>query len=113
MTPGLRRGRAEDILATLREDLESARELVRRGKEAFETDRLLRLSAEALLGRIGEAARLLPDDVANAVFGTDREAWVAQRVIVDHIYHRLDYDEVWSTLESDVPVVTRMLSSLG
>lgn len=52
----------------------------------------------------------MPEDVADAVFGADREAWIAQRIIVDHIYHRLDYDEVWSTLDADVPVVIEMLA---
>jgi len=25
------------------------------------------------------------------------------RILVDHIYHRLDYDALWKTLEADVP----------
>ncbi len=94
---------------TLRTDLDSARDLVGRGHDAFNADRLLRLSAEALLGRIGEAARLLSDDVADDVFGADRDAWIAQRIVVDHIYHRLDYEEVWATLNADVRVVAERL----
>lgn len=84
----------EAVLASLREAIGSARELVERGKEAFDSDRLLRLSAEAILGRIGEIARLLPDDPADELFGADRRAWVAQRIVVDHVYHRLNYDRV-------------------
>jgi len=90
------------MLASLREDIGSARELVERGKDAFDSDRLLRLSAEAILGRIGEIARLLPDDPADELFGADRRAWVAQRIVVDHVYHRLNYDRVWATLITDV-----------
>lgn len=110
MTPKPRKRPAADILATLRKDLDSAHDLVGRGNDAFNSDRLLRLSAEALLGRIGEAAKLLSDDVAEDVFGADREAWIAQRIVVDHVYHRLDYDEVWATLHADVPVVAERLA---
>ncbi len=111
MTPNPQNRNVDDILATLRDDLASARELVRRGADAYRSDRLLRLSAEAILGRLGETAKLLPVDLANEVFGTDREAWIAQRIIVDHIYHRLDYDEVWATLDADVPVVAERLAA--
>lgn len=110
MTSKPRKRPTEDILEILRKDLDSARDLLGRENDAFNSDRLLRLSAEALLGRIGEAAKLLPDDVANGIFGADREAWIAQRIVVNHIYHRLDYDEVWATLDADVPVVANRLA---
>jgi len=111
VTPKPQNRKVDDMLTTLRDDLASARELVRRGKDAYRSDRLLRLSAEAILGRLGETAKLLPDDLAADVFGTDREAWIAQRIIVDHIYHRLDYDEVWATLDTDVAVVGERLAA--
>ncbi len=81
-----------------------------RGKKAFQSDRLLRVSAEAILGRIGEAARLLSGDLADEVFGPDRDGWIAQRILVDHVYHRLDYDEVWATLDTDVAAVGERLA---
>jgi hypothetical protein len=28
---------------------------------------------------------------------------IANRIIVDHVYHRVDYDLLWNTLERDVP----------
>ncbi len=111
MSPKPKKRPVDAILTTLREDVASAGELVRRGKDAYMSDRLLRLSAEAILGRVGETAKLLPDDLADEVFGADREAWIAQRIIVDHIYHRLDYDEVWATLGSDVAVVADRLAA--
>lgn len=109
MTPRSERQRVEAVLSTLREDIESARDLVGRGREAFDADRLLRLSAEAILGRIGEAAKVLPDQVAQDVFGSDRTAWIGQRIVVDHIYHRLDYAAVWATLISDVSALADRL----
>jgi len=99
------------MLTTLRDDLATTRELVRWGKDAYRSDRLLRLSAKAILGRLGETAELMPDDLANELFGTDREAWIAQRILVDHIYHRLDYDEVWATLDTDVAAVADRLAA--
>ena len=89
----------------------SARDLVGRGRLAFDSDRVLRLSAEAILGRIGETAKVVPNDVAEEIFGSDRAAWIAQRIVVDHLYHRLDYGEVWATLENDIPVLSARLSA--
>ena len=31
------------------------------------------------------------------------------RILVDHIYHRLDYDALWKTLEADVPLLRERL----
>ena len=112
MTAKPKKRSVDDILATLREDLASAADLVGRGKDAFDSDRLLRLSAEAILGRVGEAAKLLPDDVADDLFSPDRTAWIAQRIIVDHVYHRLNYDRVWATLNTDVTVVAGSLAAM-
>ncbi len=111
MTAKPKKRPVEDTLGTLREDLASARDLVERGKDAFDSDRLLRLSAEAILGRIGEVARVLPDDLGDDVFAPDRKAWIAQRIIVDHVYHRLNYDRVWATLSTDVPALAARLAA--
>lgn len=65
---------------------------------------MLRLAAEAIMGRIGDAAAKLRDQL-----GEDLPAevpWddvIANRSVVDHVYHRVDYAALWNTLERDVP----------
>ena len=109
MKPSSQR-RIDNVLGALREDVASARDLVGRRRQAYDTDRLLPLSAEAILGRIGEVAKILPDGVAEEIFGDDRAAWIGQRIVVDHLYHRLDYGEVWATIETDVAGLGERLS---
>ena len=102
----------EKILADLLDSADASAELVARGRAAFDEDRLLRLAGEAVVGRIGEAARKLL-----AEFGEELPPdipWsdvVGARIIVDHAYHRVDYDVIWSTLEQDVPALAASLAS--
>jgi uncharacterized protein with HEPN domain len=66
----------------------------------------LRLAGEAVIGRIGDSAAKLRDqhgdDLPKEVPWDDV---IANRIIVDHVYHRIDYDLLWNTLERDVPAL--------
>jgi len=64
---------------------------------------LLRLAGEAVIGRIADAANRLPDDVKGAVPEVAWDDIRDIRILVDHIYHRVDYDALWQTLSTDVP----------
>lgn len=94
----------EKVLADLLDSAEAGAELVARGRAAFDEDRLLRLAGGAVVGRIGEAARKLL-----AAFGEELPQdipWsdaVGARIIVDHAYHRVDYDVIWSTSSGTSP----------
>lgn len=94
------------VLGDLLDATDKAADLVARGRDAFDRDEMLRLAGEAILGRIGDAAEKL-----YAHFGDelpDGIPWseiVGNRILVDHVYHRIDYDVVWATLEQDVPVL--------
>lgn len=48
---------------------EAARELVGRGRESYESDRMPRLAGEAVVGRIGDAAAKLRDQVGDELPG--------------------------------------------
>jgi len=94
----------DKIVADLLDAVEATRELVERGRQAYESDRLLRLAGEALIGRIGDSASKLRDQLGDEI--PDGVPWddvIASRIIVDHVYHRVDYDLLWNTLERDVP----------
>lgn len=91
------------VLSDIEEAAEAALELVGRGREAWEGDRLLRLAGEAVIGRIADAANRLPDEVKDAVPDVPWDDLRDIRILVDHIYHRIDYDTLWETLATDVP----------
>ena len=52
---------------------------------------------------IGDVASKVPDQV---ILETSEVPWAkvrGMRIIVDHVYHAVDYNIVWETLRNDVP----------
>lgn len=89
----------EDI--TLAADV--AQEIVGRGRGHFEDDLVTQFGAEAVVGRIGDAASKLPEEVRESMPGLPWKEIIGFRIVVDHAYHRLDYSRVWNTLSRDIP----------
>jgi hypothetical protein len=56
----------DDLLADLAEAVDAAAELVSFGKERWDAERPLRLAGEAVIGRLGDVAAKLPDEVIKA-----------------------------------------------
>lgn len=97
------------VLADMEEAAGAGLELVGRGKAAWDRDSLLRLAGEAVIGRIADAAGRLPDEVKRAVGDVPWDDIRDIRILVDHIYHRIDYDALWKTLQEDVPMLLEQL----
>ncbi len=77
--------------------------LVSRGREAYDSDRMLALAAEAIVNRIGEASgRVSPELVADHPEIPFRRA-KGIRNFVSHRYDRVDPAVVWAALETDIP----------
>ena len=93
----------DKVVGDLLDAASAAAEIVARGQEAWERDRILRLAAEAVINRIGDAAGKLPDEVRAAMPGVPWDDIRANRVLVAHIYHRIDPTILWATLSQDVP----------
>jgi uncharacterized protein with HEPN domain len=93
----------EKIIADILDAASASAEIVSRGKDAWNEDRILRLAGEAVINRIGDAANKLPEDVRTAIPGVPWDDIRANRVLVAHIYHRIDYDILRATLAHDVP----------
>lgn len=101
----------DKVVGDLLDAADAAAEIVTRGRDAWDDDRLLRLAGEAVIGRIGDAASKLPDDVQAAMPTVPWSSIRANRVLVAHIYHRIDYGVLWDTLLRDVPQLARELES--
>jgi uncharacterized protein with HEPN domain len=93
----------DDLLADLADTVDAAAELVNLGKQRWDSDRLLRLAGEAVIGRLCDIATKLPDEVIKATPQIPWREVKGMRIIAPHAYHRIDYDEVWVTLRDDVP----------
>jgi len=100
----------DEVLADIEDAAAAAAELVGRGKTAWDGDQLLRLAGEAIIGRIADAAGRLPSKVKEAIGGVPWDDIRDIRILVDHIYHRVDYEILWSTLTQDVPQLRGKLS---
>jgi uncharacterized protein with HEPN domain len=92
-----------DLLADLEEAVDAARELVSLGRERWQTERPLRLAGEAVIGRIGDVASKLPDEVIEETSEVPWSDVKGMRIVVDHVYHAVDYNIVWETLRDDMP----------
>ena len=92
-----------NLLADLAEAIDAAAELVDLGKERWDAERPLRLAGEAVIGRLGDVATKLPDEVVKATPEIPWREVKGMRIIAAHAYHRIDYETVWVTLRDDVP----------
>ena len=93
----------DGLLADLAEAADAAAELVSLGKTRWDAERPLRLAGEAVIGRLGDIATKLPDEVTKATPEIPWREVKGMRIIAAHAYHRIDYEEVWVTLRDDVP----------
>lgn len=100
----------DELLADLAEAIDAAAELVNLGKDRWDAERPLRLASEAVIGRLGDVATKLPDEVINATPEIPWREVKGMRIIAAHAYHRIDYEQVWVTLRDDVP---RMAEAIG
>ncbi len=100
----------DELLADLAEAIDAAAELVNLGKDRRDAERPLRLAGEAVIGRPGDVASKLPDEVIKATPDIPWREVKGMRIIAAHAYHRIDYEQVWVTLRDDVP---RMAEAIG
>ncbi len=104
-----RDGKVRQTLEDLNDLASVAGDLVRRTYARFIVDRVLQMAGEAVITRIGEAARRLP-----VAFQADFPE-VPWKQIVDmrnrlvHHYEVTDPDQVWNTLERSVPELSAAL----
>ena len=96
---------ADKLLDDMLQAADVAAEIVRRGREAFEADPVAQFGAEAVVGRIGDAASKLPDEIRAAMPDLPWKEIIGFRIVVDHAYHRLDHGRVWNTLHDDIPML--------
>lgn len=82
---------------------EAGARLVARGRDAYDRDEMLRLAAESVLHRIGEAVARLGDEFTEAHPGVSWRQMKGMRNIVAHEYGAIDYAIVWTALEQDLP----------
>jgi uncharacterized protein with HEPN domain len=91
--------------------LSRAAGLVARGRDAFDEDDAVRLACEALIGRIGEAAERLSDDHRDSRSDVRWRDIIGARIVMDHMYHRIDYEIVWGIVARSMPELRDRLAA--
>ena len=102
------RERLRDIL----EAIERIERYTAKGREEFERDELIQTWVVHHIQIIGEAARKLSEEVRSEHDQVPWPAIIAMRNILVHDYFSVDIDEVWSTVERNLPDLKANISSI-
>lgn len=102
------RERLRDIL----EAIERIERYTSKGREEFMQDELIQTWVVHHIQIMGEAARKLTEEVRAEYDEVPWPAIIAMRNILVHDYFSVDIDEVWSTIERDLPHLKAEVSSI-
>lgn len=91
--------RLEDIL----EEIGLIEKYAKRGREAFYADELIQTWMVKHIENIGEACRAMTMDFRAQNTEIPWTDIIAQRTYLAHESFAIDQDEVWATIERDVP----------
>lgn len=94
---------AVETLEDIVEFTDQAQRLVARGHVEYQRDEFLRLAAEAVIHRIGEAVRRLPIDFVAEHPEVPWRAMRGTRNIVSHNYNAIDHKIIWRALSENLP----------
>ena len=78
-------------------------------REQFETDLMRQSAVIRQLEVIGEASRQLSAEFRNANPQVPWSDMIGMRNILIHVYHEMDLDIVWKTLQSAIPALLSAL----
>jgi uncharacterized protein with HEPN domain len=94
------------------EAIEHIERYASRGRSQFEQDELIQSWFTRHLQILGEAARLLPDDIRKLAPEVPWSKMIGMRHILVHDYFRTDTDIVWQVVENELPPLKRALLDL-
>lgn len=83
------------------------------GKSEFMSNFVVQRAVEACVNRIGDTIKThIPEELQDD-FGGRRtwSAWVSFRVFLVHVYHRIELEQVWDSLQGDVPEFKEFLAN--
>jgi uncharacterized protein with HEPN domain len=96
-------------LVDLERSFQHAAMIVSRGRQAFDGDEILRLAAEAVSNRLGEAVARLDSSWRASRPDVPWRAIRDNRNFIVHVYQLIDYEQLWNTIAVDVPAVWEVL----
>lgn len=100
--------RLQDILEAIQKIEQYAQE----GKTRFEQDELVQTWILYHLQIIGEAAGRLSGDIRSKYPNIPWPQIISLRNIIVHNYFGIDLEEIWATVERDVPVLLEQIKTI-
>lgn len=104
----LDRERLQDIL----EAIEKIEQYAQEGKERFEQDELIQTWILYHLQVIGEAAGRLSPDILKKNTDILWPQIISLRNIIVHNYFGIDLEEIWATVERDLPILQKQIEEI-
>jgi len=83
-----------------------------KGRKDFERDELVQIWMIYHLETIGEAVRSISDGFKKTNPQIPWKLIAGMRNILVHEYFSIDYDEVWATIEKDIPALKHELNDI-
>lgn len=102
--------RDDERIADIVDAARQIAEVVERGREAWDGDRISQLAVERLLEIIGESARAMSSEARSAFPEVTWADVIGLRVVLAHHYHRVDPGQVWMIASTDVPQLVQHLN---
>lgn len=99
----------DDQIADIVEACAEIATIVRRGKAAWDSDRIARLAVERLLEVVGESGRAMSEHARQT---RPEVAWsdiIGLRTVLAHHYHRIDPEQVWIIASVEVERLLQQL----
>jgi len=81
-------------------------------KEDMEQDEVLRYAVERNFAVIGEAAKRVPESFREKYPQIPWKEMTGMRDLIIHEYDEIDLDEVWGTIERDIPEAMKGIERL-
>ncbi len=102
------RERIQDIL----DAISHIEKYASKGRKAFDHDELVQIWMIYHLEIIGEAVRSISEGFRKANQQIPWKLIAGMRNILVHEYFAIDHDEVWATIEKDIPALKHQLDNI-
>jgi uncharacterized protein with HEPN domain len=80
--------------------------------EQYQQDEIRRFALERVIEVIGEAARRISPEFQQAHPEIPWQPITAQRIVLAHLYHRIDHVKIWDVATVKIPLLISLLEPL-
>jgi len=102
----------EERLRDILQAIEKIEKYIAKGEEAFRNDEMLQVWFIHHIQMIGEASAKIATDFKEKHNSIPWQDIVDMRNILVHQYFGIDINQIWDTIQIDIPVVKRRISDL-